>query len=82
MRDRVYLNALFDLAVEEAASGGAWFLPEAQAVLYTVLSLSQSADPHWRFATRTSLDTMLLPPRPSATTSVNPMNGHPSISTS
>lgn len=61
MSDRVYLNALFDLAMEEAVSGGAWFLPEAQAVLYTILNLSQSADPHWRFATRTSPDTLLLP---------------------
>ncbi len=49
MTDQVYLNALFDLAMEEAASGDAWFPPETGAVLYMLLNLSQSVDPHWRF---------------------------------
>lgn len=47
--DRVYLNALFDLAMEEAISGDAWFLPEAFAVLFIVLDLAHCADPQWRF---------------------------------
>ncbi len=49
MMDRVYLNALFDLAMEEAESGDAWFTPEALAVRYILLDLSLSTDPHWRF---------------------------------
>ncbi len=50
MIDRVFLNALYDLAIEEAASGDAWFLPEAYAVFYIILNLAQCKDPYWRFA--------------------------------
>ena len=49
MMDRVYLHALFGLAMEEAASGDAWFSPEAFAVLFVLLDLSLCTDPHWRF---------------------------------